>query len=390
MDRLFEPGAVELADPRGDPNRVIEIQQKVEELLKANRQRREGIRQELLDQGAWALPGLINATYVWMNELKSSPPDQTLLSSLMADLAGDNLAAQNLLFRYGILETPFSIPRSIAREALRKIGWKPDGQDISDLRETLSRYKEMEDAQTMLDLYGMLLSAQQEEDFHDALSVCEWWARRSMKPAGKLLALLIEFFPERAVEILTEVFRAVKDKYKDKNLAEMLLRDLCYPVTWLKGDVLIRVSENVLSDTGSGRHTAVEYLWTYVVRDIKERAPGGVQDLIQDFGDRLRQLSRNEEIYRYWFEALGQAGEVEYVAREARADTRDELWAEKAALQLFFQQRYNSLARQMLADLKREEPERHERALRSFEDMTGSPGKIKGETEEGRRTALPS
>jgi hypothetical protein len=390
MDRLFDPGAVELADPRGDPNRVIEVQEKVEELLKANQQRREGIRQELLEQGAWALPGLMNASYVWMNELKTSPLDRKLLSSLMAELAADNSAAEQLLFQYGILETPFSTPRSIAKGALKKLDWSPDEHDLLELRKTLQRYREVDDTQTMLDLYGVLLSAQQEDDFRDALKVCRWWAERAMKPAGILLALLVEFFPERAVGILTEVFLAVKNRYNDKNLANMLLQHLDYPDAWLKDDVLLHVSENVLPDIGSGRHTAVEYLWINAVRNNKDRTSKRWLKLLQDFGERVRQYDQNDTIYRYWFEALGKAGEIEYLAQEARAETSDELWAEKAALQLFFQQRDNPLARQTLADLKREQPLRYERASRLFEKITGSRGKIDGRTEEGRRTALPS
>ncbi len=390
MDRLFEPGAVELADPRGDPNRVIEVQQKVEELLKANRQRREGIRRELLEQGAWALPGLINATYVWMNELKGSKLDRDLLSSLMATLAAGNSAAEHLLFRYGILETPFPTPRSVAQEALGKIGWKPDQRDLLDLRKAIGRYRQIEDTQTVLDLYRVLLSAQREEDFQDTLNICCKWASKSMQPAGELLALLAEFFPGRVVEILTEVFRAVKDKYKDNNLASMLLQHLRYPIAWLEEDVLLEVSHNVLPDTVSGRHTAVEYLWVDVVVENQDRASRGWQDLLQKFGNRVREKTSNETIYRYWFEAVGKAGETEYLAQEARAEITDEQWAVAAVLQLLFQQHNNRLARQTLADLEIEKPTRYESASRKFERITGSTGKIGGRTEEGRKTALPS
>ena len=61
MKKVFDPGEIELADPRGDPNRVIEIQKKIKELLEANSQRQAGILDEIKDEGAWAIPGLLNA-----------------------------------------------------------------------------------------------------------------------------------------------------------------------------------------------------------------------------------------------------------------------------------------------------------------------------------------
>lgn len=380
MEKLFEPGAVELADPQGDPNRVIEVQQKVEELLEANRQRREGIRQELLEQGAWALPGLMNATYVWMNELERSPADQDMLSSLMAELAGDNPAAADLLFHYGILETPFPIPRAIAREALGEADWNPTDDNLYDLRETLKRCKQIEDTQTILDLYGVLLQACREDDYRAALDLCKRWAKRSMEPAGDLLALLTESFPERAAEILTEVFLAIKSKYKDKSLANILIQPLRpIPPSWLGEGILLKISNDVLPESTPGRHTAVEYLWVEAARDSKDQNPEMWPELLKNVDHQVRQQS-NEEIYRYWFEAAGKANEIEYVVREAQAEARDEEWGVRAALQLFFLQRYHQLARQALEDLRRDKPTRWESASHLFEIITGSPGKIKGET----------
>ena len=387
MDKLFEPGAVYLADPRGDPNRVIEVQQKVEALLGANRQRQEGIKQELLEQGAWALPGLMNATYVWMNRLENSPPDQELLSSLMAQLAADNSAAAELLFRYGVLETPFPTPRAIAQKALGKMQWRPTEANRQALREKIARHQQLEDTRTVIDLYAILLKSGQDEDFRKALALCETWARQSLEPAGQLLAQLTRVFPERTGEILSRVFLAVKSNYKDRNIANMLITPLRpIPPFWLREDVLLKVSQDVLPKIPSGRHTAVEYLWIDAVSDCKQDNPDSWQELLEELDHQLQQ-ENNETVYRYWFEAVGKVGAVNYIARQARAESRNADWRVRAIAQLFFLQRNNRQATQLLKDLQSEYPRLHESALRLYEIITGGSGKTWGDIEGERGIA---
>jgi hypothetical protein len=204
-----------------------------------------------------------------------------------------------------------------------------------------------------------------------------------MEPAGDLLALLTESFPERTAEILTAVFLAIKSKYKDKNLANMLIRPLRpIPASWLREGVLLKVSGDVLPKSVSGRHTAVEYLWVYAVCDSKEQSPELWQELLKNLDDQVRQES-DETVYRYWFEAVGRASEVEYLARQAQAEARDEQWGIRAALQLFFLERDHSSAAQALSDLEYERPTRYERAQRLFEKITGHR-KDRGKTQGGK------
>ena len=172
MDKVFDPSELELADSRGDPGRVVEIQKLYRNFSEANRQRQQGIRAQLLEQGAWALPGLLNATYVWMNQLEDAQ-SQKLLSSLMADLASDNPAAVDLLFRDGILEAPFSIPRSISRRALDEINWVPDEANSIKLIQAIDKSGELYHTQTVLDLYALLLKRGASQDFSNALTKCK-------------------------------------------------------------------------------------------------------------------------------------------------------------------------------------------------------------------------
>lgn len=372
MDKIFEPSAVELADPRGDPNRAVEIQQKVEELLGANRQRQAGLRREILDQEAWALPGLINATYVWMSELEENPEFRETLADLMAGLAQKNPAAVDLLFRAGVLETPFPIPRSIARRALEKLEWEPDEKNAQQLNAKIEEFQRLDDIRTVLDLYALLLGTGSERGFSNAMALCEDWARRSLKQTGDLLVLLIQLFPDRAERTLTSVFLAAKHAspkaYRDENLANAILNPLRpIPVAWLQEGVLLQVSENVLPSFKNNRYTVIEYLWRYAVEDCKRKNPRLWQELVEPVGHQVQKMEI-ETVYRYWFRAVGEVNEMAYIVQQAQS--RNNQWGTQAALQLFFQGR-NKQAQQALRDLQVANPQRHSSAGRLYETISG-------------------
>lgn len=389
MDKIFEPGAVELADPIGDPNRAIEIQQNVEKLLGANRQRQAGLRREILEQGAWALPGLINATYVWMNRLEGEQ-SQEMLADLMAQLAQDNAAAVNLLFRAGILETPFAVPRSIARRALEKLNWQPSEKNAQQIARKISESKTLDDIQTVLDLYALLLGTGSEKGLVEALELCKNWIRRSLDQAGDLLALLTHFFPSEAERILAEVILAAKDAhaeaYKDANIAKALLDPIrsyppakSIPPNWLEEGILLRVSAQVLGKISPPRHTTVEYLWIYAVKDYKDKKPESWQELLETVGEQIQQ-ENHETVFRYWFLALNEVNEVAYIVRHAQS--KNDQWGTQAALQLFFCR--DKRARQALGDLQKENPTRFAHAEDLYDRLTSGGGKSRKGTRKGR------
>lgn len=382
MDKVFDPSELELADSRGDPGRVVEIQKLIQEFLGASRQRQQGIRAQLLEQGAWALPGLLNATYVWMNQLEDMRSQKTL-SSLMADLASDNPAAVDLLFRNGVLETPFPAPRSIARMALEQLGWIPNDLNCAKLVKSIVKYDALSDTQAVLDYYAILLKRGTPQDFSSALTKCKDWARRALEAAGDLLALMVKQFPDRVEETLSEVFLAVREDYRDRNIAEVLLSPLRpIPPAWLEDGVVLNVSQKVFLQMP--RHTTLEYLWNNAVYDYhKLHKADSWPMLMKEVGEAVKQ-SQVETIYRYWFEALGGVGEIAYIQQQAGVG--DDRWGVWAILQLLFQERRSKIAKQAIQDLKTEYPGLHESAVSLFESMVGQ-GKYGREIEQDRGPA---
>ncbi len=374
MDKIFEPGELEFA--ASDPNEMIAVQQDVKELLGANRQRQEGIKRKIRERGAWALPGIINATYIWSGKELSSKKRKQMLAALMAELAADNPAAQDLIFRAGILETPFAVPRAIARMALDELGWQPTHPQSQRLVKETTYYQKMGDANAVLDFYSLLLTVASDEIYRSALTQCREWAEKKIKQSGELMKLLLEVFPKRSEDILTKVILAAGEYYKDTAIADTLANPLRpIPTEWLADGVLINVSTEVLRALRPPRHTTVEYLWCHAVKDFQEHDRDLWESQLPALGAKVREApTERESIYRYWFRAVGEAKEYAYVIEQARAD--DPQWGTFAILQLIFDR--SSQVKQAKHDLQVEYEDRYQQAKEIFDDLTGGEGKKPG------------
>jgi len=395
MNKVFEPGEMEI-DIQSDPNRVIEIQEKVREFLDANRQRQEGIRQELLEKGAWALPGLINSTYVWMNRLEGDKNIQETLSSLMADLAKDNEAAENLLAKAGVLENPFDIPRSIAGLALVKLDWKPNPEMLRLAKKEIDRQKKLDNIPSVLDLYRILLRSGIESELSGALNECKHWIESSLSSAGPLLLILVQSYPNHVEKILTEIILAIQEDYKNHSIANMLVESLQpIPTEWLSKNILVRVSAKVLDECEPPRHTVIEYLWTGAVQDFKRLSPEIWAQQISKTGEEIQKISKKhtddtaESLSRYWFEALAKTGESQPIIEAAFSD--DEFWGAAAALQLCFGEedrnpKVKAIFAQALKDLEVKNEWRYKSAVLRHKEISSKKkhkSDIKGPSKAG-------
>ncbi|MEM2002936.1 MAG: hypothetical protein QXT77_09850 [Candidatus Methanomethylicaceae archaeon] len=385
MKRVFEPLELDLGDARLLPNRVIEIQEKVGELIsvKTNRHRRDALTEELKKLGAWALPGLINATMVFGEKMKDIKIQEEV-AEIIFELARDNLAAKGLLIRSGVYENPFYESRQIILRAIDSLGWKPENPQ--EIRRLINRLrKEGEDA-WLCDVYRLYLKVGLESAFEEGMELCENWLRRPLDIARELLKQLILAFPDRGVEILSRAFIAVteisNDARKDKGYAEKLVREIPQEklVHWIKDGTLVEISNNVLSVlvfTSAPRHKAVEEMWKlavkYLVRDgdLDVRELDGIREFIirgsQGVHDGVA-----ESIFRYWMQALGNAGASSYVV--AQVDYENEpLYQKQAVVQLFFLP--DIKAKQRLSDLEKEKPYLYQECKETYERITTTRGK---------------
>ncbi len=381
MKKVFEPGEVELADPRGDPNRVIDIQKKIKELLEANSQRQAGIIDEIREEGAWALPGLLNATYVWMNHFENNKPAQKIMAKILGELAKENDSAVALLVDSGVLENPFKIPREIALQALEGLNWRPSLVQIAKINTKIQGQKKSEDIEGLILSYQILARSGDKNAYNIMLKQCSDWSISNTGDAAILLNLLVTYYPESAIKILTEVFLSTKSMFKEKKLAEDLITAL-HPISpdWWLDSTIVTVSINVLKECNPPRHTTIEYFFKNAAQDAKQSLPHfweenskKINTLIFETTESLND-SVADQISRYWFRALGNVSNNLDIIIEA-ADSDIETWGDSAALQLFFMRsekgkKHKDVVEKALSKLMEENGERYDRVEDMFNEIS--------------------
>jgi hypothetical protein len=394
MKKVFEPGEVELADPRGDPNRVIDIQKKIKELLEANPQRQAGIIDEIREEGAWALPGLLNATYVWMNHFENNKPAQKIMAKILAELAKENDSAVTLLVDSGVLENPFKTPREIALQALEELNWNPSLEQIAKINSQIQSQKKSEDIEGILLSYHLLARSGDEKTFNSMLKQCTDWSVQNTGDAAILLGLLVKYYPESAIKTLSNVFIATKNMYKEKKLAAMLVEAIRpIPPSWWLDFTIINISINVLNECNPPRHTGIEYLFKNAAQDAKQNLPQFWAINSEKVNTLLFEATKSlnddiaKTITRYWFQSLGSVtNNFDLIVDAALSEF--EPWGTSAALQLFFlrgehgKERKNKdikgAVEEALNKLVSENDSRYNRAEADYSNISS---KNKGETE---------
>ncbi len=379
MKRVFEPTELDLGDAALLPNRVIEVQQKVQEMLSpnTNKFRRDELIEELSNQNAWALPGLINASMIFSNQLNDRK-NRSEYAKILCSVARDNPTAINLLLKSGLFENPFPESRAVILEALQD--WQPD--DPKEIRRLIKRVEE--DDAWVLDLYRLYLKSRTPSAYEEGIEVCERWFKVPKELAKDLFRELLINFPERSADTISRVFLSIneisKDARKDKYFANRLVKSVPSEIALeiIKDGSLLDISETVILETNRFSHKPVEELWKYSVAELKKAQKNDLEswlekiaNMILERGPRCNDLAR-QSIYRYWMQGLGEAGEIDFIIKHTYE--QDENYRVCAATQLFFQKTKNKKAQQFLSNLQRDDYELYTQAESNFIDLTQHKG----------------
>jgi hypothetical protein len=319
-----------------------------------------------------------------MSEFGNDPVSRKMVVDHMTYLVGQNQAASDLLFRAGILEMPFPIPRAMASQALMQAGWRPDEKTLQDVDERLAALEKLGDHQSIAGLTLFVARLGLKKQFDPLLRRCCGLIKEQSSQASDLLKALKSSYSQRAEEMLEAVVQAVNDAdnqgYKSKDLARMVTDSLDpIPGAWVTEGALLRVSQRILEDSWPPRNTVIEFLWVDAVRTLRSESPRQWETLLETIGSEIEAsgatLSDNpaSSLFRYWFEAVGKLNEIDYLSRQAQSD--NERWSIAALIQLFFitggYSRASNRAQRALSDLKSKFPQRYRLAESNYEQIIG-------------------
>jgi hypothetical protein len=342
MRKVFEPDEMELADLGGDTHFVADIQRHVKEMLGERGKRREEIRQEIKALGPRALPGALNAAYVFTVQLKKR--DQELLAGLLAELVGENVAAREMLLRAGVLEAPFVPTRKTALMALQQRGDIRE-EEINRIHERAWHHAYMEgDYQAALPLYEFLVQRKDPQACGEVKMHAKSLFEDNVDIGPSFLDLALRGNPDDTYAILTEVMKAMGSKEPEfgreieKRVSHEAVVDLLE---------ILRAANYIMETSKGYSHKGIEYLFVGAIAHHL----GDHQDVIEESGDLVRR--KYTSLYRYWWQGLGRIIGSEAVQRyfvDQTAPPLDE-FTHKAAVQLCFIQKHNSKFRLWANDL---------------------------------------
>ena len=373
MRQVFD---VEISDIEKDPQKVAEVQFLVKRLFHefsgANLLRRDALKDEILQDGIEALPGLINATFVFVRELKDRQ-NREVMVDLMSQLANGNEAAQSAIFRLGFLKNPFSDSRSVARDTLIHLNWQPKQDETSAIRTRINQTPRDEDTKLLIDLYAILLRARNDADYLKAKELCLTWTEEGkIKVATPLLIQLLENRSDKQIDVLVDIIRATEKAglRKDKKTANVFISELRdHLIVLLENRTISQISFKVLQSDKAFK--TIEFLWEGAIAKYnRSNSADKLKLLIQELEPDIKSKG-NHTLWRYWFNALSKSGQIEYIILQTRC-TDNEEWAIRAAIDLFFK-RANPKAVQARNDLEKINPYVFQRAFEIYTILIEQP-----------------
>ena len=401
---VFNAGYAELHGLNADPNTVIKIQGLVKEMLETNEHRQRRIYQELTEEyQAFALPGVISATYLFIDQLGNSRT-RDMLAGLMVTLCANNTAAQRLLLRSGIVDNPFEESRQVAFAAYQALPTLLLTDEDSAWLLKKARQFATTDRHSAVLLYELLLK--QSRGYKEALDDCRAWFAGPYETSAPsaLMNALLRYYPQEIEATLTRLFEAIEEK--DTEAGKNIKREVRLPdLTALKPAIAAAAARLKQQETRNSRGSkvkAVEFFFEGAVADqIAQNA-----DQIATWSDIVEQY-KLELLSRYWWQALstavktptsGQSELKSYIEQALpRANDDFALWG---YIQLMFLANphhdkksggVKAWATQLLADLLVSNPDVYQQATKQYEGLnSGNVGGDGPKQGPGRQVGIKS
>jgi hypothetical protein len=370
MRKVFEEKREDLIERAGDTSSVINIQQHVKRMFEEGEAEQERIRQQIAKQGPAALPGVLNAAYVFADQMKRSERDQ--LADLLTELVNGNQAAREMLLRTGVLEAPFVPTRRTALRALRQLG-EISERELQRIRERADRDAEDGDYKASELLYEFLI----QHDYADTWRKVKEHAKDLFQEAAVLgpsyLDLALRGSPENVYSTLSEVMREATETSLDNEIENQISMDAVANLPEILRAAADLVSDYSHSTSRKGKHKGLEYLFLGPIAKYLKAHPDEVSPMGQLVKDNYQ-----SDFYEYWWRGLGRIVEVEEVrehfAEQTSAGGRFAFWG---TIQLFFvrdrSSKFKLWAKDLLEKLEEESPYQYSEAEDRYDEYKKAP-----------------
>jgi len=369
MQKVFE---LDIKEPGGDTHSVIEIQQRVKEMLGlgARDKQREEISKEIQSHGPYALPGVLNATYVFTGRLKGK--EQKLLAGLLAELVGENQAAREMLLKTGVLEAPFRPTRKTAVLALQQLGDIRE-EDIERIRLRAWRdADESGDYKAALILYEFLAQHRDDQACSEIRRLAQNLFKGHVDIGPRFLDLALRCAPQDSYQILKDVLGEM-DRKATKFSSE-LKETMSIEFVANHLPQILQAANEVKRGTVGYAHKGIENLFIGPIALYLEGHP----DVILETGELVHR--RYKSLYRFWWQGLARRSllKLETVKQYFKDQTTpplDEFTLEGAVQLLFIERdsrgKLKRWALDLLKQLKENRPDQYESALYEFAERQG-------------------
>jgi len=361
MRKVFEPNSLELADLGGDTHFVMSIQRQVEEMLTARGAECQEVQQKILALGPRALPGVVNAAYVFTKQLEKSKQAQ-MLSDLLAGLVGQNLAAREILVKAGILEAPFIPTRETALKALQQLG-EIRKEEMEQIRLRAWNNACEEDYRSALILYEFLVQQEDQQACSEVRYLAKDMFKEHVDIGPHFLDLALRCACQDTYAILTEVMGAMKREATEFGLE---MQNMSLESVANLPEVL-RAANKIKETTGEVyAHKGIENLFTGPIKKYLGNNP----EVIEETGKLVRQEYKS--LSRFLWQCLGRLLGLDTVRPyfvHQMTPPFDE-FALEGAVQLFYVQerntRFELWATELLEKLEENAPDLYQGALYEF------------------------
>lgn len=364
--QVLDLDANEFHDLQADPNKVVKVQGLVRELLEGNPARQLGIKQQIIeDIGQSALPGLISATYVLVDNLKNER-QRELLADIIYAVSLDNPSAALLLLKAGIIDNPVWAGQQIIAQVVQRLGLGGLAiEETSFLLKEAVKHAEIDDREVAVILFECLLPLG--IGVKEALKVCTDWLKTKYKIDApvSLISALLNAAPEETENTLSLLLRHIERDNKDRSQTFSSIIEFT-TLNTVQG--AIRSGSQRLSIERTGRAKPVEFLFMGCIARYIASHEADIEVLDQF----INAGNFNSGILRYWWQALSTAVKLKSEGAKRNFEhCLSHLVDQEACLLACIQLLYiveqdastKAWARQLLQDVKQSNPALYQNAV---------------------------